>query len=179
MIASARTAMELPGGDIFLDLLSADTSGLHRSEAASNHNLRPKLADAALTLTERFRAVARLPSAEGVLAACRPHAKRPRNGPGMHRFFALLALTAAGLGLFLLLGPDTQPRSTGSQALDAAPVAYGVWAIGLLMGLVLAWLARVEWSTLPARVSDWFRIQRRRLAWALLGGVFAGILLLF
>jgi hypothetical protein len=97
----------------------------------------------------------------------------------MHRFFALLALTAAGLGLFLLLGPDTQPRSTGSQALDAAPVAYGVWAIGLLMGLVLAWLARVEWSTLPARVSDWFRIQRRRLAWALLGGVFAGILLLF
>lgn len=97
----------------------------------------------------------------------------------MHRFFGLLALTAAGLGLFLLLGPGAEPKSPGSQALDAAPVAYGVWAMGLLMGLALAWLARVEWSTLPARISAWFRVQRRRLGWALLGSVFAGILLLF
>jgi hypothetical protein len=97
----------------------------------------------------------------------------------MHRFFGLLALTAAGLGLYLLLGPDTAPKSASSQALDAAPVTYGVWAMGLLMGLTLAWLARVEWSTLPERVRLWFRLQRRRLGWAVLGGVFASILLLF
>ena len=97
----------------------------------------------------------------------------------MHRFFGLLALTAAGLGLFLLLGPDAEPSSSGSQALDAAPVTYGVWALGLLTGLALAWLAGVEWSTLPTRVTLWFRLQRRRLAWAMLGGVFASILLLF
>ena len=34
----------------------------------------------------------------------------------MHRLFGLLAMTAAGLGLFLLLGPDTEPASTGAKA---------------------------------------------------------------
>jgi hypothetical protein len=98
----------------------------------------------------------------------------------MHRFFGLLALAAAGLGLYLLLaGPDLEPRSVGAQALDGAPVAYGVWAVGLMMGLTLAWLAGVDWSTLPARASLWFRLQRRRLGWMVVGGLFAGILLLF
>jgi hypothetical protein len=97
----------------------------------------------------------------------------------MHRFFGLMALTAAGLGLYLLLGPDAEPKSAGSQALDAAPVTYGVWALGLLMGLTLAWLAGVEWSTLPARATLWVKLQRRRLGWAVFGGLFAAILLLF
>ena len=70
----------------------------------------------------------------------------------MHRLFGLLAMTAAGFGLFLLLGPDTEPASTGAKAADNAPIAYSVWALGLLMGLTLAWLAGVEWSTLPERV---------------------------
>ena len=96
----------------------------------------------------------------------------------MHRLFGLLALTAAGLGLFLLLGPDTEIKSTSAQAADNAPVAYGVWAIGLLMGLTLAWLAGVEWSTLPTRAGLWLRLQRKRLGWAVLGGACAAILLL-
>ena len=96
----------------------------------------------------------------------------------MHRFFGLLAVTAAGLGLYLLLGPDAEPKGVGAQTLDQAPVAYGVWAVGLLMGLTLAWLAGVEWSTLPIRAALWVKLQRRRFGWAVLGGVFAGILLL-
>ena len=60
----------------------------------------------------------------------------------MHRFFGLMALMAAGLGLYLLLGPDgVEPKGQAAQALDNAPVSYGVWAAGLLMGLTLAWLA--------------------------------------
>jgi hypothetical protein len=93
--------------------------------------------------------------------------------------FGLLAMTAVGLGLFLLLGPDPEPAGTGSKAADGAPVAYSVWALGLLMGLTLAWLAGVEWSTLPQRASDWFRLQRRRLGWVMLGGACAAFLLLF
>jgi hypothetical protein len=98
----------------------------------------------------------------------------------MHRFFGLMALAAAGLGLYLLLGPDgVEPKGQAAQALDNAPVSYGVWAAGLLMGLTLAWLARVEWSTLPVRATQWVKLQRRRVGWALFGGLFAAILLLF
>jgi hypothetical protein len=97
----------------------------------------------------------------------------------MHRFFGLLAVMAAGLGLYLLFGPDTEPRMAGTQALESAPIAYGGWALGLVMGLVLAWLAGVDWSNLPTRVVMWVRLQRRRLWLALLGSVFASILLLF
>jgi hypothetical protein len=99
----------------------------------------------------------------------------------MHRFFGLIALTAAGLGLYLLFGPDAaEPKGGASaQALDNAPVAYGVWAVGLLMGLTLAWLAGVEWSTVPVRATQWVKLQRRRFGWALFGGLFAAILLLF
>jgi hypothetical protein len=98
----------------------------------------------------------------------------------MHRFFGLLALAAAGLGLYLLFaGPDLESRTSGAQALDAAGINYGVWALGLVMGLTLAWLAGIDWSTLPERARLWFRLQRRRLGWMVVGGVFAGILLLF
>ena len=97
----------------------------------------------------------------------------------MHRLFGLLALLAAGLGLYLLFGPETEPRAGGMQALESAPIAYSGWALGLVMGLALAWLAGVDWSNLPARVVGWVRLQRRRLWLAVLGSVFASILLLF
>jgi hypothetical protein len=94
----------------------------------------------------------------------------------MHRLFGLLAVMAAGLGLYLLF--DAAPSGAG-KALDGAPVASSGWALGLLMGLALAWLASINWSTVPVRVVTWARLQRRRLWLALLGGVCAGILVLF
>jgi hypothetical protein len=98
----------------------------------------------------------------------------------MHRLFGMLALSAAALGLYLLFGGvDPEPKGAGAKTLDNAPIAYGVWAMGLVMGLTLAWLAGVDWSGLPARAKVWFKLQRRRLGWAMLGGVFASILLLF
>jgi hypothetical protein len=97
----------------------------------------------------------------------------------MHRFFGLLALAAAAFGLYVLLGPDAGPTGAGASAMEHAPVAYGGWALGLIMGLMLAWLAGVDWTDLPTRLADWFRLQRRRLWLATLGGIFASILLLF
>ena len=99
----------------------------------------------------------------------------------MHRMFAFLALTAVGAGLYMLfVAPDPDPIATAAQSsVFGGSFGYGGWAIGLMMGLTLAWLARVEWSMLPERLAAWLRLQRRRLGWAMLGGVFAAILLLF
>jgi hypothetical protein len=105
---------------------------------------------------------------------------RDEGSAPMHRFFGLLALTAAGLGVWLLFsGPDSGSQSLGANALREAPVAYGGWALGLLMGLALAWLATFNWKDLPARLTAWVRLQRRRLGWAIVGSFFAAILLLF
>ena len=96
----------------------------------------------------------------------------------MHRIFGLLALSAAGLGLWVLLGPsDTE--QLGKGALAAAPAGYGGWALGLLMGLALALLASIDWRGFPTRFGAGVRLQRRRLGLIILGGLCAGVLLLF
>lgn len=99
----------------------------------------------------------------------------------MHRLFALMAVIAGALGVWLLFsGPSASPPAgAGLSALLEAPLAYGGWAIGLLMGLFLAWLAAIDWRGLPDRLMEWTRLQRRRFGWALLGGVFAAILLFY
>lgn len=101
----------------------------------------------------------------------------------MFRVFGLLALTAVGAGLYLLfVAPDPEPAGFGVSALPSAPGGYGSysgWAVGLVMGLALAWLAGLDWANLPERLGAWFRLQRRRLGWAMLGGVLAAVLLLF
>ncbi len=98
----------------------------------------------------------------------------------MRRIFGLFAVTAAGLGLLLLFaGPDGPSMDVQVRALQDAPFAYSGWALGLIMGLGLAWLASIEWADLPVRLGAWMRVQGRRLALAALGGAFAGILLFF
>jgi hypothetical protein len=95
----------------------------------------------------------------------------------MHRFFAYLAIAAAGLGLWLLL--ETPERTDAiAQRLQGATGTYSGWAMGLVMGLTLAWLAGIEWRDLPVRAGAWVRLQRRRLGLVVLGGLFASILLL-
>ena len=94
----------------------------------------------------------------------------------MHRLFGLLAVMAAGVGIYLLF--DAAPSGVG-KIIDGTPLAQSGWALGLLTGLALAWLASINWSTMPAQVVTWVRLQRRRLWLALLGGVCAGILVLF
>jgi hypothetical protein len=95
----------------------------------------------------------------------------------MHRVFGLLVLAAVVLGPYILLmGP--QAPVGAREGVQGAPVAYGGWAVGLCMGLVLAWVAGLDWRNLPDRLTQWVTLQRRRLGWMLIGGVCAGILLL-
>jgi hypothetical protein len=94
----------------------------------------------------------------------------------INHIFGPLALAAAALGLWVLIvGPAADPLGGSPRALSEAPVAYSAWAWGLLMGLLLAWLATKDWGQFPA----WLKLQRKRLGLLILGGLFASVLLLF
>jgi hypothetical protein len=97
----------------------------------------------------------------------------------MQRVFGVLALLAGALGLSVLVaGPGVDTLGGlggGGRALSEAPVAYSGWAVGVLMGLALAWLAAVDWGKLP----QWLRLQRRRVGLLVLGGLLASLLLLW
>jgi hypothetical protein len=88
----------------------------------------------------------------------------------MFRYVAWLAVLLTGCGLMLLW--DAAPG-------HAAAFPSAGWILGLLLGLASAWLYRVDWSTVPERLEQWVRVQRRRLGWALLGSVCLVILLYF
>jgi hypothetical protein len=98
----------------------------------------------------------------------------------MRRLFGLFAMAAVALGLLLLfVAPGIDETSGAIPSVVTRPWAYGGWVIGLGTGLLLAWLLRLDWATMPARLCAWLGLQRRRLVWALVGTFFAGILLLY
>lgn len=97
----------------------------------------------------------------------------------MHRMFGFLALVAAAFGVWVLFSaPEPDAFSTTAHTASGGP-AYTSWALGLMMGLTLAWLATIDWRNFPARFSLWLRLQRRRLGLIIIGGLCAGVLLLF
>jgi hypothetical protein len=114
---------------------------------------------------------------------------RPRTAPAagvqqedtrLHRLFGLLALAAAGFGAWVLFtSPDPAALDATAHAGSEARGVTGGWAMGLLMGLVLAWLATIDWRDLPHRLGAWLRLQRRRLTLIVIGGLCASVLLLF
>jgi hypothetical protein len=114
---------------------------------------------------------------------------RPRTAPAagvqqedtrLHRLFGLLALAAAGFGAWVLFtSPDPAALDATAHVGSETRGVTGGWAMGLLMGLVLAWLATIDWRDLPQRLGAWLRLQRRRLTLIVIGGLCASVLLLF
>lgn len=97
----------------------------------------------------------------------------------MHRIFLVLALAAAAFGVWVLFtSPDPASFARAAQSADGV-ARYTEWALGLLMGLMLAWLASVDWREFPQRFGSWLKLQRRRLALLIIGGACASVLLLF
>jgi hypothetical protein len=92
----------------------------------------------------------------------------------MSRIGIWSALALAGCGLFWLWSPSGAEPSPPQAAISS-----GGSLMGLLLGLAMAWLYRVEWSTVPERLSVWAKLQRRRFGWAVLGSICAAILLYF
>ena len=92
----------------------------------------------------------------------------------MHRVLGLLLFSVLALAGFLLFaGPLSAPSGA------AGPLqGYAGSVVGLIVGLLLAWLVALDWRSLPERACAWVRVQRYRLGWVLLGGLCAGILLL-
>jgi len=83
-------------------------------------------------------------------------------------FWALLGLGGAfALGI-LPAGPSA-----------ATPGSSIGWIGGLLLGLAASWLYRIEWAVLGERLGLWAKLQRRRLAWIVLGSICAAILIYF
>ena len=60
----------------------------------------------------------------------------------------------------------------------AGPFLFSGWALGLIVGVLRAWLAGLEWHNMPEGIAVWVKLQRHRLGWVLLRGVCTGILLL-
>jgi hypothetical protein len=95
----------------------------------------------------------------------------------MHRIFGLMALAAAAYGVWVLF--SAPEADTLARAASEGSGAYRTWAFGLVTGLFLAALWMIDWRDLPARMSTWLAVQRRRLGLILIGGLCAGVLLLF
>ncbi len=88
----------------------------------------------------------------------------------MHRLFGFLAIAFAAVALSVLLaGPAVGPLSGGRLT----PGHYRAWAAGVLTGLVLAWLASLNWK----KIEGWWGQQRRRLGLLAVGGLLAALVL--
>ena len=97
----------------------------------------------------------------------------------MHRIFLILALGAACFGVWVLFTSPDPATIEGVMAATEPGWKHTEWAVGLLMGMVMAWLASVNWRGFPERLGGWIKLQRRRLALLIIGGACAGVLLLF
>ena len=87
--------------------------------------------------------------------------------------FVLLA--AVVIGVFAL--GDQTAGGPGTPQLPA--ISYGLWVLGLAMGLVAAWLARFDWSAISVRARIWLHYQRQRAGLLVLGILFAGVLVFY
>jgi hypothetical protein len=89
----------------------------------------------------------------------------------MQRLSAFLALAAAAVALAVLASPAVGPLSGGRLQAPEPPSHYRVWAVGVLMGLALGWLARLDWK----KIGAWWGQQRRRLGLLAVGGALAAL----
>lgn len=96
----------------------------------------------------------------------------------MRWMFWLTVAAAVGLGFLLLGEPGPRSAGVGAHGVQGGAFGYAGWIGGLLAGVTLAWLARIDWANLPSRLTEWVRLQRRRAGLIMLGGMFAAILLL-
>jgi hypothetical protein len=99
----------------------------------------------------------------------------------MEAAMARMLVYLAFVGLCGLLVPWGRVLEwAGSEPALASPATSSMgWMGGLMLGIALAWLYRIEWSAVSERLAGWLKVQRRRLAWALLGSICAAILMYF
>lgn len=88
--------------------------------------------------------------------------------------FLLSAALLGALGTAGLAATATVPPAAQDGGVSAWTIA---WAVGLVSGMVVTTLLKVDWRDLPQLVSIWLRRQRRHAWWAALGAVSLGVLI--
>ena len=88
-------------------------------------------------------------------------------------FFVIAAALTFGVVVF---GGQT---SIGINAARLPAQSYGLWALGLAMGLMCAWLARFDWPAIFAHFRRWFAVQRQRAELMTFGLVCLGVLMFY
>lgn len=91
-------------------------------------------------------------------------------------FVSLMAvgLIAASAVAMIGAGLMRMPASEGAPLLD-----YRSLSIGLVIGLMLSWLARVSWAEMPRRILTWLWANERNFYRAALAMVLLGVLIFY
>ena len=93
-------------------------------------------------------------------------------------FVSLMAvglIAASAVAMIGAGGVSRMPVEAGS----AAFVDYRSLSIGLVIGLMLSWLARVSWAELPRRVIGWLWANERNFYRGALAALLLGILIFY
>lgn len=91
-------------------------------------------------------------------------------------FLSILAFGVMTAGLIIVIAPWLSGRTPGSEA-GAASLHLESLLFGLLLGLVVATVARVEWAEVPRRAVTWVLVRERQFFYyALIAGGVAVLL---
>lgn len=102
----------------------------------------------------------------------------------MRSVVGFLSLLAIGLVLAVLFALAAAGLSSGWSGLEArAPggfrLDYPSLLLGLVLGLVIATLARLSWAEMPRRFAMWLMVNERNFYRIGLGAVCLGVLLFY
>lgn len=91
-------------------------------------------------------------------------------------FVSLMAIGLIAASAIALIGTTLAPL----PASDKAPLLdYRSLSIGLVIGLMLSWLARLSWAEMPRRVLNWLWSNERNFYRAGLATVLLGVLVFY
>jgi hypothetical protein len=91
-------------------------------------------------------------------------------------FVSLMAIGLIAASAIALVGASLTRFPAG----DATPLLdYRSLSIGLIIGLMLSWLARLSWAEMPRRILNWLWANERNFYRAGLALVLVGVLIFY
>jgi hypothetical protein len=91
-------------------------------------------------------------------------------------FISLMAVGLIAASAVAMIGAGLMriPAGEGAPVLD-----YRSLSIGLVVGLMLSWLARLSWAEMPRRLLNWLWANERNFYRAALAFVLLGVLIFY
>lgn len=92
-------------------------------------------------------------------------------------FISLMAVGLIAASAVAMIGTGLMRMPVAGEG---APVLeYRSLSIGLVVGLMLSWLARVSWAEMPRRILNWLWANERNFYRAALAAVLLGVLIFY